>query len=347
MTHLDKDEIKSRIRLAQVVEQDLGAPVRRYSDWWMYFCPFHENTRTPALGVNLRTDTFKCFSGVCGVHGDIFTWHMLRHDTDFKTALAYYRQELPHIAAGSPASPPVARPDRPAWEEPPSDAWQVQALTFLQRSQVTLWSPAGGPGMAELQRRGISPDTARRWGLGYSPRWQRSAGKAWGLAYGEIVWLPRGLVIPCFHGPDLWYLKVRIFGADGRPVRKSRKGSKYLQIRGSRPALFGTEHFHGHTRLLLAESELDAILAWQEAGDLLDVASLGGAGRHLSPRWMLDLLPYRRIVLAYDRDRAGRQGAQQLQALSQRLVVVTPPAADLCAYRQQGGDLRGWLEELA
>ncbi len=197
--------------------------------------------------------------------------------------------------------------------------------------------------MVELQRRGITGETARRWGLGYNPRWHKAAGTSWGLSDGREVWLPRGLVIPCFHGADLWYLKVRIFGKDGRPVRKSPRGSKYLQVPGSRPALFGTEHFGGHPQVLLAESELDAILAWQEAGDLLDVASLGGAGKRLSVRWMVPLLRYRRILLAYDRDAAGRQGAQHLETISQRIAVFTPPAEDLGAYHQQGGDLRAWL----
>ena len=62
--------------------------------------------------------------------------------------------------------------------------------------------------------------------------------------------------------------------------------------------------------------------------------------------WIPRLLPYRNIYLAYDQDKAGRMGAQKLSAMSQRLVISPLPVGDLCAFRQQGGDLRGWLKSL-
>ena len=119
--------------------------------------------------------------------------------------------------------------------------------------------------------------------------------------------------------------------------------SKYLQVSGSRPALFGSDFLSGQKELLLAESELDAILAWQEGGDFLDIASLGGAGKRLPPQWMAYLLPYRKILLAYDADKAGRQGGENLRTLSRRLLILTPPAEDLCAFYQEGGDLHAWM----
>jgi DNA primase len=338
MDKISPQEVKTRIRLAQVVSEDLGAPVKRYRTWHLYFCPFHENTRTPALALNVETDTFKCFS--CGVHGDIFDWHMQRHQVDFKTALAYYREQLHDGTLNAPEPTPQKQAD---WDTPPDNIWQLQGYTFLQRSQLTLWKNAGEPGRRELHRRGITPDTARRWGLGYNPRWYKEPGNLWGLVPDKAVWLPRGLVIPGLVGVDLWYLKVRLFGSNGRPVGKRAGRNKYLQVRGSRPAMYGSNLFRGHPCLLLAESELDAILAWQESEGCCDVATLGGAGKHLSTRWMMDMLPYRRIVVAYDRDKAGRRGAQELARLSERLVVAPPPAGDLCDFHQAGGDLRAWL----
>ncbi len=338
MDKISPQEIKARLSLAQVVAEDLGAPVKRYRTWHLYFCPFHENTRTPALALNVETNTFKCFS--CGAHGDIFDWYMRRHQVDFKVALAHYRDQLPDSVARRPKPVPQQRAD---WDAPPSDAWQLQGYAFLQRSQLTLWQDAGEPGRRELHRRGINLDTARRWGLGYNPRWEKTSGKRWGLPLTERVWLPQGLVIPGLVGVNLWYLKVRLFGRNGRPVGKRAGRSKYLQVPGSRPALYGVKRFRGHPCLLLAESELDAILAWQEGGDFCDVATLGGAGKRLAPRWMAAMLPYRRIVVAYDRDAAGERGAQELARLSARLAVAPPPAGDLCDFHQAGGDLRAWL----
>ncbi len=343
MNKLTPQEIKARIHLEQVIKQDWQPPVKRYADWWMFFCPFHPNTRTPALGVNLKTGTFKCFSGECGVQGDLFTWHMLRHNTDFKTAQAYYREQLPNVASHPMNARSELKQRRPA--EPPGALWQLQALAFLQLCQTTLWEAGGEPGRKELARRGVQEYTARRWSLGYNPRWRKEPGSAWGLPHAQTVWLPRGLTIPAFVGMDLWYLKIRIFGHNGKPVEKHAGKSKYLQIQGSRPALFGMDHFAGRANLLLAESELDAILVWQESGDLLDIASLGGAGKQLDSHWIPYLLPYRRIFLAYDQDKAGLHGARKLAALSQRLVVSPPPEGDLTDFHQTGGDVRDFIAQ--
>lgn len=98
----------------------------------------------------------------------------------------------------------------------------------------------------------------------------------------------------------------------------------------------------------MAESELDAVLAWQIGRDLLDVASLGGAGKRLDNHWIPYLLPYQRIFLAYDQDSAGRNGAQKLAAFSPRLVVTPPPAAgDLTDFLCAGGDLRVMMKEMS
>ena len=339
MSLLSKDEIKDRLPLEKVVENDLGAPEKYYSDWLKYFCPFHENTRTPSLGINTTTNTFKCFS--CGKQGDIFSWHMLRNSVDFKTALAYYRRQFPQLEKTSPSYKKSSR--QSSWSKAPSKKWQAQANIFLERSQAYLGEKKGVHGRKELERRGIEEATAQAWGLGYNPTWIKQGGRKWGLNEAQTVWLPKGLVIPAFMNTDLWYLKIRIFDRQGKPVKKAKGKSKYLQVLGSRPVLFGKNHFSGQENLLLAESELDVILAWQEGKHIFDLASLGGAGKHLSTQWMAHLLSYRKIILAYDADKAGRKGAENLKLLSKRLQVCSPSAEDLCAFYQEGGDLKKWL----
>ncbi len=344
MPLLSKDEIKVRLPLEKVVENDLGTPEKRYSNWLHYFCPFHKNTHTPALGINLRTDTFKCFS--CGKQGDIFTWHILRNNVDFKASLTYYRTQFPLLEQVSLSTQYQKKSLQVSWNKPPSQIWQAQGNTFLERSQICLWSKKGVHGRKELEHRGIERATAQAWGLGYNPVWIKQSGEKWGLDKEQTVWLPKGLVIPAFMDADLWYLKIRIFGRQGMPVKKVKGKSKYLQVLGSRPVLFGKNHFSGQENLLLAESELDVILAWQEGRHIFDLASLGGAGKHLSTQWMVHLLSYRKIILAYDADIAGRKGAENLKLLSKRLQVFTPPAEDLCAFYQEGGDLKKWLQDL-
>ena len=341
---LTKDEIKTRIQIATVVEADLGAPQKESGNWLIYFCPFHTNTRTPALGVNQETGTFKCLS--CQVQGDIFTWRTLREKEDFKQTLAWYRDSLGDLSKpGGVTQPPRKVASQ---HQPPSAQWQARGRAFVKYAQDQLWhSPVGLTyGLDELFRRQLKPETILFWGLGYNPAWISDDPTRWGLtprAADHKVWLARGLVIPAWAEEQLWYLKIRAFGNDGRPVNGAASPGKYSQPVGGRSALWGTDTLNERSGAVLAESELDAILAWQEGRDLLSVASLGGAGKRLHARWLPYLIPYQKIFLAYDRDLAGQAGAQKITALSQRLVVWPPPHGDLISYAQGGGDLRALM----
>ncbi len=344
---LAKDEIKARVSLGEIVQRDLGSPVRRSGHWLIYFCPFHENTRTPALGVNLETDTFKCFS--CMVQGDLFTWRMLRARESFPDALRYFREMVAKQGHSSPAT----GKDHPKnlIYEPPSRQWQQRGWAFLQYAQQQLWQNEAGLqfGLDELFRRGLRAPTILTWGLGYNPTWICDSPVRWGLHHqgrDHKVKLGRGLVIPCKNAGTLWYLKIRVFDNQGKPVDGKSGCGKYLQPSGGKGTLFGGDHFTGKATLLLAESEFDALLAWQEAGDWVDVATLGGAGKNLKTAWIPQLLSYRRILVAYDLDAPGQQGANKLAHLSDRLEVCPPPLGDLCDFQMQGGGMRSWVEGL-
>ncbi len=339
------DEIKARINLGSVVAHDLGDPVKQHGAWRMYFCPFHKNTHTPALGVNIQTGTFKCFG--CGKQGDIFTWRMLFANENFRDALTYFRETTKFGWAAEGISLPQKQSSQ---VDPPGPAWQTRGREFIHYAQQSLIAEPGKPGRAELSRRKIAADSTLKWNIGFNPEWIKEDPERWGLPRTEdrtILWLPRGLVIPCFIDEVLWYIKVRVFDKDGLPAKKIEGNSKYAQIAGGKSAPFGINYFQGNTGMLLAESELDAVLAWQQGGDLLDVATLGGAGKNLSTQWLPHFLPYFRIFIAYDLDAAGAHGAETLQKRSGRLIASLPPFGDLTDYHVETENLRGFMEELA
>jgi len=124
--------------------------------------------------------------------------------------------------------------------------------------------------------------TLRTWGLGWCPRDLFEPPEQWGLT-GKRLYLPRGVVIPHFVNGDLWALKVRRFVGD--VPTKAADGGKYGGPRGGQIALYGVDLLQGSPRpLFLVEAELDALLLWQAAGDLVDVAALGSASRTLPAR---------------------------------------------------------------
>lgn len=340
---LSKDEVKDRIDLSEIVEGEIGSSIEESGDWQLYFCPFHTNTRTPALGVNKVTNTFKCFS--CQVQGDIFTWYMLREKEDFKGALKWYREQLDDETL-SGEKKHKRKTHHAKADHPPSAQWQQRGREFIQYARDQLWQGGAGLqfGLDELFGRGLNADTILAWGLGYNPEWVSDDPRKWGITSKSAdhkIWLGRGLVIPAFGEDQLWYIKIRLCGKDGKPTKKNGQRGKYLQVAGGKGCLYGVDRLEGKRGLLLAESEFDALLAWQVGRDLMDVATLGGAGKNLNQRWIPYLLPYRRIFLVYDQDKAGLDGAQKLASNSQRLVVSPPPFGDLIDFHREGGSVRG------
>ncbi|MFP4395407.1 MAG: CHC2 zinc finger domain-containing protein [Anaerolineales bacterium] len=331
--------IKERLDLAeQVISPDIGPPQRR-GHRLAWVCPFHPD-RHPSLFLNPDKQSYRCFG--CGARGDAFTWVMARRNWAFRDALVYLAGlvGLDGEVGKRPAEIPVKR--RPAPQpSPPSKRWQARAQVILQRAQAVLWENAGAPGRAYLADRGLHEATLRTWGLGWCPRDVFDDPARWGLT-GKRIYLPRGVVIPHWINDELWALKVRRFAGDA-PAPAEPWG-KYGGPRGGQIALFGLDMLRGGDRpLFLVEAELDALLLWQAAGDLVDVLALGSAGRTLPTRWLAPLLPYAHIYAALDADGAGTLNAARLTALSARIALACIPAGnDVTEFAQQGGDVRRW-----
>ena len=101
---------------------------------------------------------------------------------------------------------------------------------------------------------------------------------------------------------------------------------------------------------ILAEGEFHAMLLWQEAGDLLGIATLGSCNRGISAKALRYLLGCLRLLVAYDVDAEGEKGAERLGQLSPRMQRIRPPVGkDVTAFWQAGGRVRdrGWAKDSA
>ncbi len=332
--------IKARLDLAeQVIIPDLGSPQTR-GQRLAWRCPFHAD-HNPSLYLTPDGQAYRCFG--CGARGDAFTWLMARRGWPFRKALTYLA-DLTGVALDDNRSPAqAAKVPAPPNVQPPGATWQARARLLLARAQALLEEDAGAVGRAYLQARGLQAPTWQTWGLGWCPREVFEPPERWGLT-GKQIYLPRGVVIPHFVAGDLWALKVRRFVGD-TPVTADQ-GGKYGGPRGGQIALYGVDLLRGGDRpLFLVEAELDALLLWQAAGDLVDAAALGSASRTLPARWLAALLPYPRIYAALDADGAGTLNAARLAEISARITSVRVPAGkDMTEYGQGGGDVREWVE---
>mgnify|MGYP000915569329 CR=1 FL=1 len=337
-------QVKARLNLAEhVIIPDIGAP-QHQGHRLAWRCPFHEDHH-PSLFLNPDQQSYRCFG--CGARGDALTWVMARNGWTFREALAYLANLVGVPMTAGAARPVQARgrtpqPTPPAAPVVPPDAtWQARARLILGRAQEVLWSDAGDVGRAYLQARGLQESTLRAWGLGWCPRDVFDTPEQWGLT-GKRIYVPRGVVIPHFVGDELWALKVRRFVGDAPATADN--GGKYGGPRGGQITLYGAERLQGQRPLFIVEAELDALLLWQVAGDLVDVVALAGAGRTLPAQWLARLLPYTRIFAALDADKAGTLNATRLAALSARVTPVrVPEGNDMTEYHQAGGDVRAWV----
>lgn len=215
-------------------------------------------------------------------------------------------------------SPPVVEDAEPTAE------WRERASAIVAECEAALWSEGGARARTWLHARGLRDETLRHWRVGYNPRGQEMKG----------LWVPSGILLPWQVHGALWQVKVRT--PRGEP--------KYTAVAGGHPWLYGADTLLSRRVAVLTEGEFDAMLLYQEAGDVVGVATLGSCSKRLGIRAMRLLLPITRLLVAYDTDDDGEEGALHLLGLSRRMRRMKPPCGkDVTEFWLQGGRLRDWV----
>lgn len=226
------------------------------------------------------------------------------------------------------------------------------ATEVAEYTHVLLHSPAGAPGRVYLQRRGLTPTTARAWGLGYCP--VDFTPKCYAARAGRVppkarFWEKmRGrLTIPVVDSAG------DIVAISGRAVDATVPGPKYMHyVFPTSRVLFGL-WMNRRTAfdtgvIVLTEGQLDVISAWQ-AGMRCVCACFGA---HFSEHQLALATRYvDKVGILFDDDEAGRQGAQTAIAKCKttggaRVRVLTGVLGghDLDEFIRAGGD---WHELIA
>jgi len=286
----------------------------------------------------------------CERGGDAVDYVRVRHNLDFVAACAWLGLDLPgregrkgHSFDGAgqatktesrgeeepPVPPALDRDHQFVDGAPPTEEWRRAALKVVTQCETALWGAGGAKARAWLDARGLTEDTCQAWRLGYHGEDER---------IGDL-YVPRGIVIPCFCEEALWYVKVR------RPV-PPLAGPKYWQVKGSKLTLFGLDRLVGQREIVICEGELDALLLRQLAGDLADVIAVAGASQRPNAQALLRLAEYRRWIVAFDHDDAGAQGADWWGFAARTRSVRPLQGKDLTDFHLAGGDLRSWIEFL-
>jgi DNA primase len=259
-----------------------------------------------------------------------------------------FRDAVQRLVGGAAldARPRPARPV-PVEDDPePSPVWRQRAEAFVAWAEDQLWRPEGAWARRYLTEwRGLDEATLHRFRVGWNPRDLRDAPARWGSDRPEPVALAAGIVLPWIIEGRIDQVKIRRLRTDAPSWAESDAVGepKYLSVAGGVPVLYGADTLPGQSAAFMVEGEFDALLTWQEVGDLAGVVTLGGCAKGLSTAAILLLLPVRELLVAYDRDAAGEAGAAKLLARSGRMrPVVVPDGKDVTEYHRAGGDVRAW-----
>ncbi len=227
---------------------------------------------------------------------------------------------------------PAILDERPTWDEP-GERWQDAAWEFARACRDTLWSPAGQAALDYLRGRGLSDETVRAVMLGYHPRETYGPAHAWG----RVVRLPQGVVIPWHYRRAIWRLTVR-------DERVAEGEGRYRQVGGGSNGLYLADSLALKRPLtVLTEGEFDALSVAQVCGRQVAVVATGTTQGGHTPRWQALLSRQRRVLVAFDGEEQGDRAATWwLQRLpnAQRL---RPWWKDANQMLQDGLDLATWL----
>lgn len=336
-------DLKEQTDCRTLIERDLGAPHGggETKKAWSWRCPMHHESK--GYSLTAWADGWKCW-GACQTGGDAIAWLRTYHGLGFEEATkalgAVEEREI--TGHGNRLHIHVHQHDLPAIAQPPTAEWQAVALQIVETAQRTLWSEAGSKALAYLRhRRGLWDQVIADACLGFHPG-HFTEYTHHPLPGGGHLHMPCGITIPWLVDGQLWGIKVRRAAGD----------IKYQQPAGGQiagPCLYWADQLLPGWPVLFLEGEFDCLVAWQEAPDLVCPVTLGAASNRLNPRWYPQLAQCSPLLVAYDMDDAGDQGAKRLAALTDRARrIAVPTGKDLSDYYRASGirAVYTWLESV-
>ena len=309
------DEIKNRLDIVDIVSETVK--LKRSGKNYTGFCPFHANTRTPAFVVFPESSTWRCF-GECNEGGDIFKFVMKKEGWDFKEALENLAER-----AGVKLQPMT--PQRAEENEHNEQLRKLlEEAVIFYRYQLNQ-TEAGKGALAYVEKRGIKPETAEAWGIGYAPDgWENTLNYFVNKGYPKKDIIEAGLVSQRDNGKLFDRFRHRLMfpirdargnmtGFGGRILRPDDV-PKYMNSPQSplfdkSSLLYGLDMarkaIRSENQAVIVEGYTDVIVVHQEGFQNV-VSPMGTA---LTEIQMRQLKRYTRsFILALDPDAAGVKG---------------------------------------
>ncbi|HSB41840.1 MAG TPA: DNA primase [Methylomirabilota bacterium] len=313
------DEIRSRADIVEIVGQFVK--LKRAGENWKGLCPFHTE-KTPSFTVNPKRNIYHCFG--CGTGGDVFSFLMRQDRVAFPEAVRA-------LAERAGVALPEASP-RAATAEDKLEALRRVMAQAAQFYSQALWERGGEKARAYLEQRGVDPEMARHFGLGYAPEsWNALLGVMGRQGIGEDTLVQAGLALARQNGPGFYDrfrgrllfpirdVQGRVVAFGGRAL--SGEEPKYLNspetplyVKGQ--TLYALDvaktTIRERGRVIIVEGYLDCLMAHQHGfgeavaalGTAFTAAQLGLLRRYADE-----------VVALFDADLAGQKASTRLEEM--------------------------------
>lgn len=341
------DEVRQRNDIVDVISSSVN--LKRSGSNYLGLCPFH-NEKTASFSVSPSKQMYYCFG--CGAGGNVITFLMEYENLTFVEAL----EEL----AGRAGMELPTKQDTAADRKRRDLRDSILEVNKLAANfyYATLKSERGRDGYDYLTGRGLTPETIRHFGLGFS---DRTSGELYryikSKGYSDQVLKETGLfTYDEKRGTyDKFWNRVmfpildrnnRVIAFGGRVMGDAKP--KYLNspetlVFDKSRNLYGLNFIHGKQEegILICEGYMD-VIALHQAGFTNAVASLGTAftSQHCSL-----LKRYTDMVyLCYDSDGAGVKAAMRAIPML-REAQIRVKVIDMNPYKDPDEFIKGLSKE--
>ena len=146
------EDIKSTVSIAEVIGSCVS--LKRSGSGYMACCPFHKE-KTPSFSVNDSKGFFHCFG--CGESGDVI-----------KFVEKYYNLDYPAAVEKLAAQYGITIEETKSREDSRNDEY-YEANRLAARYFFECISKSANNGYDYITGRGITPETIKKFGIGYAP----------------------------------------------------------------------------------------------------------------------------------------------------------------------------------
>lgn len=337
-------ELKMRNDITEVVSSYVN--LNRRGRNMVGLCPFH-GEKTPSFNIYTENGSFYCFG--CGVGGDVITFIMKIENLDYIDAVKFLAQRAGMNMPENDFDDSMSNLRKRIFEA------NREAARFYYSA---LYSDKGKNGLQYFRGRGLTENTIRRFGLGYSDAdrfslcnhlkslgfknseivaanlaFQSKNGNGIYDRFNDRVMFPiidlRGNVI-AFGGRIMTDQKPKYLNTSDTPVFK--KSANLFSLNNAKNS--------GERTLILCEGYMD-VIAVNQAGFKNAVATLGTA---LTEEQAILMKRYAdEVIICYDSDEAGQKATARAISLLRKAgliirVITIPQGKDPDEFIRSKGD---------